>query len=104
MRTERAPTTALRGKNISEDALAISMAIFAASYAVPQCDSFDDPGAGVGGGLFVGLGDDEGFLRKRGIAGARITKCKSSSDVGCRCPRRSRPQSESDAEQAPDEI
>ena len=30
---------------MSEDSLAISMAIFAASYAVPQCDSLDDPGS-----------------------------------------------------------
>ena len=45
MRTERAPTTALSGKHISEDALAISTAIFAASYAVPQHDSPDDPGS-----------------------------------------------------------
>ena len=53
------------------------MAIFAASYAVPQRDSFDEPGAGVGGGLFLGLADDEGLFRKRGIADARTTKCKS---------------------------
>ena len=79
MRTERAPTTAFSGKNISEDSLAISMAIFAASYAVPQRDSFDEPGAGVGGGLFLGLADDEGLFRKRGIADARTTKCKSRS-------------------------
>ena len=126
MRTESAPTTALRGKNISEDALAKSMAIFAASYAVPQCDSLDDPGssgavsagsqgggakdkaiafvdaastlrsltggriavwpclsgstvggAGVGGGVFVGLADDEAFFRMRRIVGAKTTTCWS---------------------------
>lgn len=43
MRTVRAPTTALSGKNISEDSLAISRAILAAPYAVLQPDSFDDP-------------------------------------------------------------
>ena len=43
MRTERAPTTALSGKNKSEDALAISTAILAAAYAVLQRDSLDDP-------------------------------------------------------------
>ena len=43
MRTESAPTTALRGKHISEDALATSRAIFAASYAVVQRDCLDDP-------------------------------------------------------------
>lgn len=45
MRTDRAPTTALSGKNISDDSLAISMAILAAPYAVLQPDSFDDPGS-----------------------------------------------------------
>lgn len=45
MRTASAPTTALRGKNISEDSLAISMAILAAPYAVFQPDSLDDPGS-----------------------------------------------------------
>ena len=45
MRTASAPTTALSGKNISEDSLAISMAILAAPYAVIQPDSFDDPGS-----------------------------------------------------------
>ena len=107
------PTTALSGKNISEDALAISTAILAAPYAVLQTDSVDDPdssgvlsvgsqdgeaiaraitldeaasalrslargwnvasscfmystigGAGVDGGLFVGVDDDEDFFRK----------------------------------------
>ena len=43
MRIERVPTTALRGKNISDDSLTISIAIFAAAYAVLQHDSFDDP-------------------------------------------------------------
>ena len=43
MRTARAPTTALSGKNISEDSLAISTAILAAPYAVLQADSWDDP-------------------------------------------------------------
>ena len=79
MRTERAPTTALRGKNISEDALAISMAIFAASYAVLQCDSLDDPAAGFGGGLV----DDEGFFRKRCIADAREKRCRSTFSLRC---------------------
>ena len=45
MRTDRAPTTALSGKNMSEDSLAISTAIFAAPYAVLQPDSLDDPGS-----------------------------------------------------------
>ena len=45
MRTERAPTTALSGKNISDDALAISTAILAVPYAVFQTDSLDDPGS-----------------------------------------------------------
>jgi len=45
MRTESAPTTALSGKNISDDSLAISTAILAAPYAVLQPDSFDDPGS-----------------------------------------------------------
>ena len=78
MRTERAPTTALRGKNISEDALAISMAIFAASYAVPQCDSLDDPAADFGG-----LADDEGFFRERCIADAREKRCRSTFSPRC---------------------
>ena len=43
MRTARAPTTALSGKNISEDSLAISTAILAAPYAVLQPDSSDVP-------------------------------------------------------------
>ena len=63
MRTERAPTTALRGRNMSVDALAISMAIFTASYAVPHRGFLGGPGAIVGGGSFVGLADDEGFFR-----------------------------------------
>ena len=47
---------------MSEDSLAISMAIFAASYAVPQCDSLDDPGSlravfvGSQGGEIMGEG------------------------------------------------
>ena len=45
MRTESAPTTALSGKNISDDSLAISTAILAAPYAVLQPDSLDDPGS-----------------------------------------------------------
>ena len=45
MRMASAPTTALSGKNISEDSLAISTAILAAPYAVIQPDSFDDPGS-----------------------------------------------------------
>ena len=45
MRTARAPTTALSGKNISEDSLATSTAILAAPYAVLQRDSLDDPGS-----------------------------------------------------------
>lgn len=36
--------TALSGKNISEDSLAISTAILAVPYAVLQLDSLDDPG------------------------------------------------------------
>ena len=43
MRTVRAPTTALSGKNISEDSFAISTAILAAPYTVLQPDSLDDP-------------------------------------------------------------
>jgi hypothetical protein len=45
MRTERAPTTALSGNNISEVSLAISTAILATPYAVFQLDSLDDPGS-----------------------------------------------------------
>ena len=57
MRTERAPTTALSGKNISEEALAISTAIFAVPYAVFQADSLDDPG--LSGALSVGSQEGE---------------------------------------------
>ena len=57
MRTERAPTTALRGKSISDDSLAISTAILAAPYAVFQPDSFDDPG--LLGGVGVGMREKE---------------------------------------------
>ena len=64
MRTESAPTTALSGKNISEDALAISMAIFAASYAVPQRDSFDDRGSSIA----VSVGSRGGGAVRKGIA------------------------------------
>ena len=106
MRTARAPTTALSGKNISEDALAISTAILAVPYAVFQPDSLHDPTSsepisegsedgepidetieldetastfrslalalvptasffmGAGGGLFVGVADEEAFHRK----------------------------------------
>ena len=39
IKTEMAPTTALRGRNISEDSLAISTAILAAAYAVCQPES-----------------------------------------------------------------
>lgn len=45
MRTERAPTTALSGKNISDDALVISTAILATPYAAFQAFSLDDPGS-----------------------------------------------------------
>ena len=45
MRTERAPTTALSGKNISDDSLAISTANFAAPYTVLQPESLDGPGS-----------------------------------------------------------
>ena len=45
MRTERAPTTAFSGRNISEVSLAISTAILAAPYAVLQPDSLDEPGS-----------------------------------------------------------
>ena len=45
MRTASAPTTALSGKNISEDSFTISTAILAAPYAVLQPDSLDDPGS-----------------------------------------------------------
>ena len=85
MKTERAPTTALRGKNISEDALAKSMAIFAAPYAVSQPDSLDDPGAdAVGAGVFVGPADDEGFFfRKRGIVDARTKRIKGTLLLRC---------------------
>jgi len=121
MRTERAPTTALSGKNISEDSLAASTAILAVPYTVVQPDSLDGPGslgavskgsregepidnaitpdeaaralgslvrgwiaassfmnstgdAGVGGGLFVGIADGEGFLRRRYMVDERMTK------------------------------
>jgi len=57
MRTARAPTTALSGKNISEDSLATSMAILAAPYAVLQPDSFDDPGPSVP--ALEGLGSED---------------------------------------------
>lgn len=45
MRTARAPTIALSGRNISEDSFAISTAILAPAYAVFQPDSPDDPGS-----------------------------------------------------------
>ena len=45
MRTESAPTTALSGKNKSEDSLVISTAILAVPYAILQPESFDDPGS-----------------------------------------------------------
>lgn len=45
MRTDRAPTTALSGKNISDDSFAISTAILAPAYAVFQPDSLDEPGS-----------------------------------------------------------
>ena len=61
MRTERAPTTALRGKNISEDALAISIAILAAPYAPFQTNSLDDPGSL--GAVSVGSQDGEAIER-----------------------------------------
>ena len=129
MRTERAPTTALSGKNISEDALAISTAILAVPYAAFQTDSFDDPGSlgavsvgsqeeeamaramaldtaasalrsltrgrnvassclmyseigrvGVGGGLFVGVIDDEDFFRRWRMVDERTNNvCRPSS-------------------------
>ena len=60
-RTESAPTTALSGKNISEDALAISTAILAAPYAIVQHDSLDDPGSSDG--VSVGLQDGEAIAR-----------------------------------------
>jgi len=43
MRTAKAPTTALSGKNISDDSFAISTAILAPAYAVLQPDCLDDP-------------------------------------------------------------
>ena len=58
------------------------MAIFAASYAVPQCDSLDGPGAGFGGGL----ADDEGSFRKRCIGDASVG-VPFRSEVGCRGQR-----------------
>src|ERR1700679_2396780 len=61
MRTSRVPTTALSGKNISEDALAISTAILAALYAVPQTASLEDPGSlSV---MFVGSQKEEAMER-----------------------------------------
>ena len=64
MRTERAPTTALSGKHMSEDALAISTAIFAASYAVPQHDSSDGPGSS----RTVSVGSQDGEAMDKAIA------------------------------------
>jgi hypothetical protein len=123
MRTTSAPTTALSGRNISEDSLAISTAILAAPYAVFQPDSLEDPGSlgavsersqegepidkaialdetasvlgslvlenvrttsffmnsigdvGVGGGLFIGVADDEGFPHGWCMVGNR-TRCR----------------------------
>lgn len=57
MRTERAPTTALSGKHISDDSLVVSIAIFAAPYAAIQLDSFDDPDSS--GRVSVGSQDGE---------------------------------------------
>lgn len=57
MKTERAPKTALSGRSISEDSLAVSRAIFAAPYAVLQPDSLDDPDSL--GALSVGSQDGE---------------------------------------------
>ena len=64
MRTERAPTTAVSGKNKSEDALAISTAILAAPYAVFHADSPDDPGSLIG----VSMGSEDGEAIDRAIA------------------------------------
>ena len=128
MRTERAPATALSGKNISEDSLVISTAILAAPYAVFQPDSLDEPGslgavskgsrdgepidkamtpdevaralgplvlgfvaspfknsigdACVGGGLFVGVANGEGFLRRWCMANER-TRGSPLPPLGC---------------------
>ena len=64
MRTERAPTTALSGKNISEDALAISTANLAAPYAVFQADSLDEPGSLDA----VSVGSQDGEAMARAMA------------------------------------
>ena len=61
MRTERAPTTALSGRIISEEALAISTAILAAPYAAFQADSLDDPGSLSA----VSVGSHEGETTER---------------------------------------
>ena len=61
MKTESAPTTALSGKNISDDALAISTVILAAPYAVFQTDCLDDPGSLSA--LSVGSQDGEAMAR-----------------------------------------
>ena len=140
MRTERAPTTALSGKNISEDSLATSTAILAVPYAVFQPDSPydvfqpdspDDPGslsavskgsregepidnamtpdeaasalvslvrgwivasffmnstgdAGVVGGLFFGIADGEGFLRRLCMVEERMTECGTPPSLSAR--------------------
>ena len=119
MRTASAPTTALSGKNMSEDSLVTSTTILAAPYAVLQPNSLEDsesslptskgsqgeehidnaieldeaasaPGSfalewalttsflgklvGVGG-RSIGVVDGD-FLRKRCMAGSRVTACQ----------------------------
>jgi hypothetical protein len=95
MRTERAPTTALSGKHISEDSLAISTAIFAAPYAVLQPDSLDDPGSSsaVSEGLEDGEAIDNaraldeaasvlGFLAWGWVVASSCFMCSTIGDVG----------------------
>ena len=79
MRTESAPTTALSGKNISDDALAISTAILAAPYAVFQTDSLDDPGSS--GTVSVGSQAEEAMARAKALEAA--ASALRSLTLGC---------------------
>ena len=81
MRTARAPTTALSGRNISEDSLATSTAILAAPYAVLQPDSFDDPGSSVPAPK--GSGSEVGEQRDKTIALDEAASTFGSLDLEC---------------------
>ena len=79
MKTERAPTTALSGKNISDDALAISTVILAAPYAVLQADSLEDPGS-LG---TVSVESQDGEAMARAMALEAATSALRSLTRGC---------------------